>query len=650
MKKVEIAALIIVLSIVFSTNTIALSYDKGSCDTFPANSWATASASGMGLDEPTLVSLKNSVGGRGAVYYKGKKVYSWGDTSARGDIASASKPILSLILFYSIANGKISDANKRISDYRGSCAGSITFHHVANMISGYALGESAGSKWAYNDRGIALYATTLFSKVWGNSAQNVFNSIFAPLSFQNSPVMDTGSKSGRTTISTDDFARIGLLISCRGNWNGNQIIPDSYFDNIKNQVSNSLPISSKSSDCSSDPCKIGSFGGGCNQNADGRGRYGYNFWVFNEEANVGVSIPSDTIILSGHGGGEHMIIIPSKDIIAVGFGSWGDPGGSDSSSGFRKNVKLLADSVKLIPCTSFVYSDWSNCVDGIQTRTKTSQSPTGCVDGNPILSQSCTPNCTSFTYSPWTTCNSSALQSRTIVSKSPSGCSGGTSENLIQQCLPPCSELNWQFTDSECQSSNTLVRSWTRVGECDQTLMASIMKYPNELVPCITIQNETICTNFTYSNWSECYSSGTQDRNITSYYPDGCTGGTHENLIRDCNYTILICNFTYSEWSECLQNGTQYRNIISTLPSDCLQQNPILAQTCIYSTNITSQNTSFGLNNISQDNVEVPNKTWASSQPYKEPGSTRVFLRKIFCRITNLFNQKKYAYCVDEIY
>jgi len=647
MKKVGIVALIVLCIVLLSSNIMALNYNKGSCTTFPSGSWESVSASSMGLSEAKLTELKNSVGGRGAVYYKGKKVYSWGDTSARGDIASASKSILSLILFYSIANGKIPDVNKRISDYRGSCAGDITFHHVANMISGYALGESAGSKWAYNDRGIALYATTLFDKVWGSSAQNVFNSIFAPLNFQNSPAMDTGSKSGRTTISTDDFARIGLFISCRDNWNGNQIIPDSYFENIKNQVSNLISISGKSSGCNSDPCGVGSFGGGCNQNSDGRGRYGYNFWVFNEESDVGVPIPSDTIVISGHGGGEHMIIIPNKDIIAVGFGSWGDPGGSDSSSGFRKNVKLLADSVQLIQCTSFTYSDWSNCVDRVQTRTITSQSPAGCVGGNPILSQSCTPNCTSFTYSDWSICNSSALQSRTIISKSPSGCSGGTSESLVQQCLPPCSELNWQFTDSECQSSNTLVRNWTRAGECDPTLKASIMKYPNELVPCLVIQNETICTNFTYSNWSECYSSGTQDRGITSYYPNGCSGGTHENLIRDCNYIIPTCNFTYSDWGECLENRTRYRNIVSTSPDNCLQQNPILNQACVYFVNNTTQNTN---NNTPQDNNEIPNKTRASSQPYKEPSLTKVFFRKIFCRISNLFSQKQYASCVDEIY
>lgn len=45
-------------------------------------------------------------------------------------------------------------------------------------------------------------------------------------------------------------------------------------------------------------------------------------------------------------------------------------------------------------CTSFTYSDWTptTCpVGGTQTRTVISSSPAGCTGGNPILSQSCTP-------------------------------------------------------------------------------------------------------------------------------------------------------------------------------------------------------------------------------------------------------------------
>lgn len=42
-----------------------------------------------------------------------------------------------------------------------------------------------------------------------------------------------------------------------------------------------------------------------------------------------------------------------------------------------------------IVCTEWVYSDWSDCIDGQQERTIISATPEGCADGEPALSQSC---------------------------------------------------------------------------------------------------------------------------------------------------------------------------------------------------------------------------------------------------------------------
>jgi hypothetical protein len=41
-------------------------------------------------------------------------------------------------------------------------------------------------------------------------------------------------------------------------------------------------------------------------------------------------------------------------------------------------------------CTSFTYSDWTSCVNNVQTRSVLTSTPTGCVGGSPVLSQACT--------------------------------------------------------------------------------------------------------------------------------------------------------------------------------------------------------------------------------------------------------------------
>ena len=46
-------------------------------------------------------------------------------------------------------------------------------------------------------------------------------------------------------------------------------------------------------------------------------------------------------------------------------------------------------------CSSFNYSEWSTCTNNLQTRTVNSSTPTGCVGGTPLLTQSCIPEATS---------------------------------------------------------------------------------------------------------------------------------------------------------------------------------------------------------------------------------------------------------------
>ncbi len=49
------------------------------------------------------------------------------------------------------------------------------------------------------------------------------------------------------------------------------------------------------------------------------------------------------------------------------------------------------------------------------------------------------------------------------------------------------------------------------------------------------VQNPTICTSFTYSNWGSCSSSGSQSRTVISSSPSGCSGGS-PILSQTCTY------------------------------------------------------------------------------------------------------------------
>jgi hypothetical protein len=190
-------------------------------------------------------------------------------------------------------------------------------------------------------------------------------------------------------------------------------------------------------------------------------------------------------------------------------------------------------------CSTFTYSPWSTCTNGLQTRTVLTSSPAGCTGGTPVLSQTCssTPpppaTCSSFTYSAWGTCQSNNTQTRTVLTSSPTGCTGGTPV-LSQSCtyVPPV----------------------------------------------------TTCSSFTYSAWGACQSNNTQTRTVLTSSPTGCTGGTPV-LSQSCTYVppVTTCtSFTYSAWGACQPNGTQTRTVSTSSPTGCTGGTPVLSQTCTY--------------------------------------------------------------------
>ena len=235
----------------------------------------------------------------------------------------------------------------------------------------------------------------------------------------------------------------------------------------------------------------------------------------------------DLTSVQGLTSGEHQLIYnDSNQPKTVSLtGKWKDVQGNEYSSVNLNQFesKILIKSAEVPPCT-FVYSNWSACVNGKQTRTYTS-SPVGCTGVPPTdsLSKNCTiPSITCiFTYSNWSACVN-GKQTRTVLT-APSCCVG----------LPPIDSL-----------------------------------YKSCVIPC----------TFTYSNWSACV-DGKQTRTVLTTLPSCCVGEAPlDSLSKNC--TIIVpCTFVYSNWSACV-NGKQTRTYTSSPvgctgvpPTDSLSKN-----------------------------------------------------------------------------
>ena len=194
---------------------------------------------------------------------------------------------------------------------------------------------------------------------------------------------------------------------------------------------------------------------------------------------VRITVDDGTVRISNRATGGVIYSAPRDDLASGTFHPENLPGGTTPSP---------------TTCSSFTYSAWSACQNGMQTRTVLTSSPAGCTGGSPVILQACTSTppppatCTSFTYSAWGACTN-GTQTRTVLTSSPAGCTGGN-----------------PVTSQACTS---------------------------------TPPPPATCTSFTYSAWGACQPNGTQTRTVLSSSPAGCTGGTPATS-QACTYTAPL--------------------------------------------------------------------------------------------------------------
>lgn len=318
---------------------------------FPGSSWQSKAPAEVGLDAAKLDQFAANAGGNGCIVRFGYMVKCWGDSSIQQDWGSAAKPVMSTLLFFAVQEQRLTSVNDLIADWGWNLSSkdqTMTFSHLANMISGYTRGEAPGAAWAYNDYAISLYAKTL-EKAYAKSLDAAAMEKFSLLQFENDSLFSSRNGYG-VFASVRDFARIGWFWLNKGQWNGTQLLSASYFDNyMKPAVPNNLPVTGTAG---SDYLNVDTLGGPSDQTPFGPGIYGYNWW-FNTKVGTTSSLhwpnaPADTFQANGHWGVEVVTVIPSLNMVVAfvsdqqgGLGF--DPGSANSKMNI--NLKLLSDAV-----------------------------------------------------------------------------------------------------------------------------------------------------------------------------------------------------------------------------------------------------------------------------------------------------------------
>jgi len=319
--------------------------------TYPAKTWRTKTPEEAGLDQHKIDAIAGLLEGRGCIVRNGYIVKTWGDQSQKGGWMSSSKPVISTLLFFAIQEGRLDSVHTPIKRFGWDMSAkdqTMTFHHLANMISGYARPDKPGAAWAYNDYAINLYRLTLFDRLFEAAPDKVANDPKRLGALQFEDGLSFSSKA-HVVASTRDFARLCWFWLNKGKWRRKQLLSGEYFDKYcKPHVPKSLPHTKKGG--TDDYLGIGSYGGGSDHfTKAGPGIYGYNFW-FNGTGRehpdklTWPDAPADAFMTVG-AGGNSAAIIPSLDMVVVAAKArWGNPQPGDTKSVMNRVMKLAVEA------------------------------------------------------------------------------------------------------------------------------------------------------------------------------------------------------------------------------------------------------------------------------------------------------------------
>ncbi len=295
---------------------------------YPGSEWSFRSPEETGLFREPLENLSKLVKGQGSIVRHGYMVYTWGEQCSSTDVASASKPILSLLLMHAVQEGLIGSPDDRVSLFEpllnglnNGKDGGITWRHLASQTSGYGLAEAPGEAFSYNDYAMALYYDTLTQKVFRQHGTELIKKYFAvPLGFQDAFTYEAFGpldRPGRLAVSVRDFARIGLLCLRHCRWQDRQLLdPDLFRMAVKSLVPADTPMSSRM-EADMLPGQR-SLGGGKWIHDIGPGYYSFNWWVNGTDMFNRIlwpQAPSDAYCALGHAGKRILLIIPSADMV-----------------------------------------------------------------------------------------------------------------------------------------------------------------------------------------------------------------------------------------------------------------------------------------------------------------------------------------------
>jgi CubicO group peptidase (beta-lactamase class C family) len=299
---------------------------------FPGTEWEAATPESQGVDPARLAAFQQRAGGAGAIVRNGYMIDAWGSQNTHGsDWGSVVKSFCSTLLFFELNEGRIPGPYEPVRPYvqqqfpgRDLMAKDvpITFFHLANYTSGYALPEAPGEAWSHNDYANKLYLFLVYGllEVDPRNSTQLNAAITTPermgsLQFQDGQIVALRAGTPRLTTSIRDTARIAWFWANKGRWGDQQLLPRSFFNTYAKAQSYGIPRSS--SHKPHDYLQIGTMGAPDPNSIPVDPSFGFG-WKFNLLPNGALMFPGcPPDFFYCQGVNRFVVVVPSLNLVAL---------------------------------------------------------------------------------------------------------------------------------------------------------------------------------------------------------------------------------------------------------------------------------------------------------------------------------------------
>ncbi|MDO8542763.1 MAG: hypothetical protein Q7S40_20165 [Opitutaceae bacterium] len=223
----------------------------------PLDVQARRSPGEAGLKPAVIDALRTRKTDRWALWRNGYLVHVEGDWNFKRNVASLRKTWHALTVGAAIGQGKIPSYHQKLNVWEKDLAGNdalATWWHVITQSSGFDYPYAdhpdyrPGEIWTYSDKNPVRLCNAL-AKVYGKRDYHdryedvLRQAYFDAIGLRGWKIQFEKKDDGvRLLLDLEDMGRLGLLVLARGQWNGVQVIPRWFVEELERKQTKAMRV------------------------------------------------------------------------------------------------------------------------------------------------------------------------------------------------------------------------------------------------------------------------------------------------------------------------------------------------------------------------------------------------------------------------